>query len=166
MSCLDGHGKETDNDGKRARDRRQRGAGLETSPGYTSMSKEANGAKRERMILAGKLMIGEGISFFRALTRVGYSKFTARTPAQHGLYAKECVRLALQEDHETEPATLRESARKLFNRRLEVALEDPAKESLTSVSRALETCERSYGGAQDPRRSETLATRCPDCTYS
>ena len=117
------------------------------------MSKEITSSKRARQILAGRYMLGEGLSLKKALIKAGYSENTARTPGQHGLSAKVCIELALQEDRETTPATLVESSRELLKRRLEVALENPRRESLTAVSRTIEAVERSYRGAQDPSGS-------------
>ena len=108
-------------------------------------------AKEQRLTLAGRYVL-DGLSFKQALIRAGYSDQTARCPKANGLSAKRCVELALQEGKEALPTTLRTSARKLLAQRIDKALERPEGESLTACARAVETVEKVFAGAEEPKR--------------
>jgi len=104
-----------------------------------------NEAKAQRLTLAGRYMLGDGLSFKQALIRAGYSEQTARCPKANGLSAKRCAELALRDGKEALPAALRSSARELLQKKLGSALDDPETVSLTAAARAVETVERVYG---------------------
>ena len=110
-------------------------------------------AKEQRMILAGRYML-EGVSFKQALIRAGYSEQTARCPKANGLSAKRCAELALQDGQQTLPATLRLSARELFQKKLDAGLDDPETVSLTAAARAVETVEKVYGHSDENREPD------------
>ena len=101
-------------------------------------------AKEQRMILAGRYML-DGSSFKQALIQAGYSEQTARCPKANGLSAKRCAELALKDGKEALPATLRVSARKLFQKKLDAGLDNLDTVSLTAAARAAETVEKVYG---------------------
>ena len=105
-------------------------------------------AKEQRMILAGRYQL-EGLSHKQALIRAGYSEQTARCSKANGLSAKRCIELALKEDKRALPATLRVSARKLFQKKLDAGLDDPDTVSLTAAARAAETVEKVYSHSDE-----------------
>jgi len=100
-------------------------------------------AKEQRLILAGRYQL-EGLSFKQALIKAGYSEQTARCPTANDLSAKRCIELALKDGKETLPATLRASARELFQKKLDAGLDDPDTVSLTAAARAAATVEKVY----------------------
>ena len=106
-------------------------------------------AKEQRMILAGRYMLGDGLSFKQALIQAGYSEQTARCPKANGLSAKRCAELALKDGRQVLPATLRVSARELFQKKLDAGLADPETVSLTAAARAVETVERVYSHSDE-----------------
>ena len=100
-------------------------------------------AKKQRKILAGRYMLGEGLSLKQALIKAGYSEQTARCPAANDLSAEACIEMALQSDKKVNPATLTESVKKLLLKRILDA--DAKKESLSGIARTLEILEKWYG---------------------
>ena len=112
------------------------------------------GTKEQRMIVAGKLIIGEGLSLKQALIKAGYSEQTARCPKANGISAELCVSAAIKQDRGAIPATIRASARKLLLDAIQSA--DPKKTSLAAIARTAETVERWYGHTGD---SDSLPPR-------
>ena len=110
-------------------------------------------AKEQRMILAGRYML-DGLSLKQALMKAGYKESTARCPQLNGLNAKQCVELALKDGKETLPATLRASARELFQKKLDAGLDDPDTVSLTAAARAAETVEKVYSHSDENKEPD------------
>ena len=106
-------------------------------------------AKEQRMMLAGRYLLHDGLSFKQALIQAGYSEQTARCPKANGLSAKRCAELALKDGKQVLPAALRVQARELLQIKLDEAKNDPEKVTLTAAARAVETVEKVWSHSDE-----------------
>jgi hypothetical protein len=100
-----------------------------------------------RKAKAGIKLLEEGGSVKQALIASGYSPKTAHTPKAKNLDAKACIAEAVKLDPSLEPAKLVQGARKVFQAKIQHALDDPeaiTKARFSDIARFLEVAERSY----------------------
>ena len=131
--------------GRRVGSQGERGRRRRTGIWQSAVTNISKGPINSRKALAGTYLL-EGLSLKQALIKAGYAESTASTPKQHGLSAEECLREAGKLDPSADPMTLLASARKLLQRKLELA--DPRRESLSSVARVTDIAEKHYGRGQ------------------